>query len=104
MPTCTPPVAVREGGESYGVEIVLPVIGDENRVAGMVLDPGGEPVPLAALEHMTRSLVNKLLHSPVAKLRAETDREEGIATLEAARTLFGLDDPPEPDEGGDDDG
>jgi glutamyl-tRNA reductase len=46
-----------------------------------------------ALEHMTRSLVNKLLHAPVAKLRAETDREEGIAMLEAARALFGLDDP-----------
>ncbi|MEE2663784.1 MAG: glutamyl-tRNA reductase [Myxococcota bacterium] len=47
-----------------------------------------------ALEQMTKSIVNKLLHSPVAKLRAETDREEGIAMLEAARTLFGLDDPP----------
>jgi glutamyl-tRNA reductase len=53
-----------------------------------------------ALEHMTKSIVNKLLHSPVSKLRAETDREEGIAMLEAARTLFGLNDPParEPDE------
>jgi len=50
-----------------------------------------------ALDQLTKSIVNKLLHSPVARLRAETDREEGIAMLEAARTLFGLDDPP-PDE------
>ena len=48
-----------------------------------------------ALERMTKSIVNKLLHPPLARLRAETDREEGIATLEAARTLFGLDDPSE---------
>lgn len=44
-----------------------------------------------ALEHMTKAIVNKLLHAPVSKLRAETDREEGIAMLEAARALFGLD-------------
>jgi glutamyl-tRNA reductase len=44
------------------------------------------------VEHLTRSLVNKLLHPPLAKLRAETDREEGIAMLEAARALFALDD------------
>ncbi len=47
---------------------------------------------LEVVEHLTRSLVNKLLHPPLAKLRAETDREEGIAMLEAARALFGLDD------------
>jgi len=45
------------------------------------------------LEHMTKSIVNKLLHAPVAALRAETDREEGIAMREAARFLFGLDRP-----------
>ena len=44
------------------------------------------------LEHMTKSIVNKLLHAPVARLRAETDREEGMAIREAARALFGLDD------------
>jgi len=54
------------------------------------------PRPFAAeerelLEHATRAIVNKLLHPPLARLRAETDREEGIAMLEAARALFGLD-------------
>jgi hypothetical protein len=55
MPTCTPPVAVHEGKESYGVEIMLPVIGDENRVAGIVRDPEGESVPFASLEHITQA-------------------------------------------------
>ncbi len=44
-----------------------------------------------AFEHMTRAIVNKLLHPPLSHLRAQTDREEGIAILEAARALFGLD-------------
>jgi glutamyl-tRNA reductase len=44
-----------------------------------------------ALEALTRSLVNKLLHAPVARLRAQEDREQGLATLEAARVLFALD-------------
>ncbi len=45
-----------------------------------------------AVELATRAIVNKLLHAPLAKLRAEQDREAGLAQLEAARTLFGLDD------------
>jgi glutamyl-tRNA reductase len=45
-----------------------------------------------ALDVLTRSIVNKLLHSPLARLRAESSREDGLATLEAARALFGLDD------------
>ena len=44
------------------------------------------------LEALTRGLVNKLLHAPVARLRAQEDREQGLATLEAARALFALDD------------
>jgi len=44
------------------------------------------------VEALTRGIVNKILHAPLARLRAETDREEGLAILEAARTLFGLDD------------
>ena len=43
------------------------------------------------LEALTRGLVNKLLHAPVARLRAQEDREQGLATLEAARALFALD-------------
>jgi glutamyl-tRNA reductase len=44
-----------------------------------------------AVESATRAIVNKLLHAPLAKLRAEQDREAGLAQLEAARVLFGLD-------------
>jgi glutamyl-tRNA reductase len=44
-----------------------------------------------AVEGLTRSLVNKILHEPVSCLRREAEREEGIAYLEAARVLFGLD-------------
>jgi glutamyl-tRNA reductase len=55
------------------------------------------------VEALTRAIVNKLLHAPVSFLRNEVEREEGLAYLEAARVLFGLDDadapeaPPEPD-------
>jgi glutamyl-tRNA reductase len=44
------------------------------------------------IEIVSRSIVNKLLHAPVSKLRAELERESGIALLESARLLFGLDD------------
>ncbi len=49
-----------------------------------------------AVESLTRSIVNKLLHAPVSRLRAEAEREEGLAYLEAARVLFALDDPDMP--------
>ena len=45
-----------------------------------------------ALDQLTRAIVNKILHEPVSRLRSETEREEGMAYLEAARALFGLDD------------
>ena len=45
-----------------------------------------------AVEAATRAIVAKLLHAPLAKLRAEQDREAGLAQLEAARSLFALDD------------
>jgi glutamyl-tRNA reductase len=44
-----------------------------------------------AVEALTRSIVNKILHAPVSRLRQEAEREEGMAYLEAARVLFGLD-------------
>lgn len=44
------------------------------------------------VELLTRSIVNKLLHAPLAHLRSEADSESGIASLEAARLLFALDD------------
>lgn len=48
------------------------------------------------LEALTRAMVNKLLHAPITRLRRETEREEGLAYLEAARVLFALDDPDAP--------
>jgi glutamyl-tRNA reductase len=47
--------------------------------------------PREVLEALTRGIVNKLLHAPVSRLRAQEDREQGLATLEAARALFALD-------------
>jgi glutamyl-tRNA reductase len=49
------------------------------------------------VEELTRRIVNKLLHAPVSRLRAEAEREEGLAYLEAARVLFALDAAGEPD-------
>ena len=51
-----------------------------------------------AVDQLTRSLVNKLLHAPVSRLRSQAEREEGMAYLEAARVLFGLDEDEEPSE------
>jgi glutamyl-tRNA reductase len=47
------------------------------------------------VESLTRSIVNKILHSPLSRLRREAEREEGVAYLETARMLFGLSDQPE---------
>ena len=54
-----------------------------------------------AVEALTRSIVNKILHAPLARLREEAEREEGIAHLETTRLLFALDDaePGAPDPG-----
>lgn len=51
----------------------------------------------AAVEALTRSIVNKILHAPVSRLRREAEREEGMAYLEMARVLFALDDDPDPE-------
>ena len=47
---------------------------------------------LEGVEGLARSIVNKILHAPLSRLRAEAGREEGLAMLEAARELFALDD------------
>jgi glutamyl-tRNA reductase len=49
------------------------------------------PEQRAAVEALTRSLVNKILHAPVSRLRREAEHEEGIVYLETARVLFDLD-------------
>jgi glutamyl-tRNA reductase len=46
-----------------------------------------------AVDALSRALVNKILHSPLSRLRREAEREEGMAYLEVARLLFGLDEP-----------
>jgi glutamyl-tRNA reductase len=46
----------------------------------------------AAVEALTKSIVNKILHAPVSRLKQEAEREEGMAYLEVARVLFDLDD------------
>ena len=51
---------------------------------------------LLRVEALTRAIVNKVLHAPLTRLKAERDREEGLAVLEAARELFALDDPSAP--------
>ena len=49
-----------------------------------------------SFELVTRAIVNKILHAPIARLRAESNREDGLAMLQAAHALFALDDPSAP--------
>ncbi|MBW2387482.1 MAG: glutamyl-tRNA reductase [Deltaproteobacteria bacterium] len=44
------------------------------------------------VEALTRGIVNKLLHAPLTHLRNETESEADLGSLEAARSLFALDD------------
>jgi glutamyl-tRNA reductase len=46
----------------------------------------------AAIDALTKSIVNKIMHAPVSRLKREAEREEGMAYLEVARVLFELDD------------
>jgi glutamyl-tRNA reductase len=59
-----------------------------DRFAGRL---GLDDVQHETLEQLTRSIVNKLMHPPIRRLRDETDREAGLIRLEEARALFGLD-------------
>jgi glutamyl-tRNA reductase len=51
----------------------------------------------AAVDALTKSIVNKIMHAPVSRLRQEAEREEGMAYLELARVLFELDDELDPE-------
>jgi glutamyl-tRNA reductase len=58
------------------------------------------------VDALTRAIVNKILHAPLARLREEAEREEGMAHLETTRLLFALDEadvhqPPEDVDDGD---
>jgi glutamyl-tRNA reductase len=45
-----------------------------------------------AVEHFSRSLMNKFLHEPSVRLRAAAGNGRGLGVVDAARYLFGLDD------------
>jgi hypothetical protein len=47
----SPPLEVRAGQESLGVELVLEPLASENVLRGIVLDPTGSPVPRAEIEY-----------------------------------------------------
>jgi glutamyl-tRNA reductase len=61
---------------------------------------GLSTVQREGVEFLTRALVNKLLHAPLSRLRTAAEDDEGLAHLEAARSLFALDVEPgdDPDE------
>jgi glutamyl-tRNA reductase len=61
----------------------------ERALPRLPLDAAGRE----AVDALTRAIVNKILHEPVSRLREEAEREEGMAYLEVARVLFGLDGP-----------
>ena len=44
-----------------------------------------------AVEALSRAIVNKLLHAPLSRLRQAQEGKAGLAHLEAARSLFALD-------------
>jgi glutamyl-tRNA reductase len=64
----------------------------ERELGRMIKRMGLDEGQTEAVEQLTRAIVNKILHAPLSRLRAETDREEGLAMLEAARALFALED------------
>jgi glutamyl-tRNA reductase len=55
-----------------------------SRLAGL------DPKQRAAVESLTRGLVNKLLHEPTVRLKQEGGTPRGERLAEALRTLFGL--------------
>ncbi|HKR29160.1 MAG TPA: hypothetical protein VJT08_01710, partial [Terriglobales bacterium] len=44
----------------------------------------------SAIENLTRSIVNKILHSPISALKSASGSDEVTTTSEILRTLFGL--------------
>ena len=48
------------------------------------------PEQQAAVEHFSRALMNKFLHEPSVRLRAAAANGRGLAIVDAARYLFGL--------------
>lgn len=49
------------------------------------------PEQLEAVEAMTRSLINKIAHGPIAELRRQAAEPDGLASIEVIRRVFRLD-------------
>ncbi len=79
---------------------IAPVIADLRRKAEAIrqreLDrtlrylPDLDPQTLEHVQHLSRSLVNKLLHEPTLRLRAEASNDRASEYVAAVRDLFGL--------------
>jgi glutamyl-tRNA reductase len=52
------------------------------------------PAQREIVDHFSRSLMNKFLHAPSVRLRAAAANGRGLAVVDTARYLFGLDDAP----------
>lgn len=55
------------------------------------------PEQADAIEHFSRSLMNKFLHEPSVRLRAAAANGRGLGVVDAARYLFALDGKPAPE-------
>ncbi len=53
--------------------------------------PDLTPAQRAAVEHLSRSLMNKFMHEPSVRLRAAAANGRGLGVVDAARYLFALD-------------
>lgn len=87
----TPPIEVREGQESFGVEIALATLGPKNLVRGIVLSPDGAPVPKAPLRYRKTSPTSNTTYSGT-----ESADEEGrfeFQLVEDARLWLTASDP-----------
>ena len=58
------------------------------------------PADREAVEHLSRALMNKFLHSPSVRLRAAAANGRGLGVLDAARYLFALEENATPGVGG----
>ena len=52
------------------------------------------PAQREIVDHFSRSLMNKFLHAPSARLRAAAANGRGLGVVDTARYLFGLDETP----------
>ncbi|MCA9958325.1 MAG: glutamyl-tRNA reductase, partial [Anaerolineales bacterium] len=80
--------------------VIQPVIADLRQKAEAIRQqeveramrhlPDVNPETLAQLQHLSHSLVNKLLHEPTLHLRSKGQEEEAAVYAETVRELFGL--------------